>query len=135
MSSYKTYTVYGILNVIFGGNSGTIVATTDEMEKDTTVHSGTYDLHSLSARLLTSNVSTITLGVTSKIGTDSNRINIRTGCTLTLTIEYEYNHKTVRYYDGDAWTECVPHYYDGSVWKQCDPYYYNGTGWKECNGS
>ena len=122
--------------MIFGGNDGNVVAATvNALESDSTVHDGTHALTNLAAELLTDNVSMLTLGVTATTSATSNRINIRNGCTLTLTIEYKKNHKTMRYHDGNAWVECVPHYYDGSRWIQCDPYYYDGSGWKECNGS
>lgn len=126
LSSYKTYTIYGALNIIFGDNNGVIVATTDELEKNTEVHSGTHELHNLSEALLTSEVDKITLGVIAEIGTDSDRINVRDGCTLTLTIEYELDHKPVGYYDGSKWVECVIYYYDGSSWIECEACYQPG---------
>ena len=136
LSKYKTYTIYGKLNVIFGDKNGTVVATTaSTLEKNTEEHDGTHALTNLSSKLLTTDVSTITLGVIATVTTTSNRINIRTGSYLTLTIDYELNHKTMGYYNGSSWAQCVPYHYDGSSWKQCDPYFYTGSAWKECNGS
>jgi hypothetical protein len=42
-------------------------------------------------------------------------------------------HKTVSYYDGTQWVECVPYYYDGSAWQEVYPYYYDGSGWQLCS--
>lgn len=127
LSSYKTYTIYGALNVIFGDNSGTIVATTNELEKDTAIHSGTHELHNLSEALLTSEVEKITLGVIADIGTDSDRINIRDGCTLTLTIEYELNHRPVGYYTNSEFVECVLYWWNGEAWIECEAHYQSGA--------
>ena len=136
LSNYKTYTSTCKLHVIFGGSNGEVVAVTpNALESNSSLHEGTHALSSLAASLLTNTVSQLTIGVTSDSSATSNHINIRDGCTLTLTIEYKKNHKTMRYHNGSAWVECVPHYYDGSRWVQCDPYYYDGSGWKECNGS
>ncbi len=88
LSKFKTYSASFYLDVIYGGNSGTYVASTGTLDSDSTNHSSTEDLEDLSEELLTSDVSTITLGVVSTSGT-GNKINIRDGCTLTLTINYE----------------------------------------------
>lgn len=123
LSSHKTYTIYGALNVIYGDKKGDIVGTTDELARNSEVHAATYKLHDLSEKLLSAAVDTITLGVIAQIGTASNRINVRDGCTLTLTIEYDLNHKPVPYYDGEKWVECLIYYYDGNSWIECEARY------------
>lgn len=40
-------------------------------------------------------------------------------------------HRTVKYYDGNGWVECIVYYYDGNGWVECYPYRYNGTNWDE----
>lgn len=90
LSNFKTYSSSFYLDVIFGGSGGTTVAETSNLDSNSTVHSSTESLTNLSALLLTSSVSTITLGVVATSGT-GNKINIRTGCTLTLTINYQVN--------------------------------------------
>ena len=42
-------------------------------------------------------------------------------------------HKTVSYYNGSAWVECIPYYYTGSGWQEVWPYYYNGSEWVLCS--
>ena len=88
ISNYKTYSSAFYFDVIYGGNSGTIVASTNNLESNSTNHSSTESLHSLSDDLLTMDVSTLTLGVVATSGT-GNKCNIRTGCYITLTINYE----------------------------------------------
>lgn len=41
-------------------------------------------------------------------------------------------HRTVKYYNGSSWVECIVYYYNGSSWIECVPYYYN-NGWVECS--
>ncbi|MBQ8201227.1 MAG: hypothetical protein IJZ74_05610, partial [Clostridia bacterium] len=88
ISNYKTYSSSFYLDVIYGGNSGTIVASTGTLASNSSNHSSTETLESLSDELLTADVSTLTLGVVATSGT-GNKINIRTGCYITLTINYE----------------------------------------------
>lgn len=88
ISSFKTYSSTFYLDVLYGGNSGDYVANTSTMVSNSTVHSSTEALEAFSEKLLTSSVSTITLGVVATSGT-GNKINFRTGCTITLTINYE----------------------------------------------
>lgn len=91
ISNFKTYAASEYLNVIYGSSSGTTVARTNNLASNSSVHSSTESLINLSSSLLTSSVSTITLGVVATSGT-GNKINIRDGCTITLTINYEYNY-------------------------------------------
>lgn len=42
-------------------------------------------------------------------------------------------HRTIKYYNGSSWIECIPYYYNGSSWIECVPYYYNGSSWIECS--
>jgi len=42
-------------------------------------------------------------------------------------------HKTVSYYDGSTWVECVPYYYTGTEWQEVWPYYWDGTKWVLCS--
>lgn len=136
ISSYQVWINTAWLTVIFGNNSGSIVANTQLLHKNSESHSSTETLDNLNPALLTASVSQMRLGVLNQNTSSTNTcVNVRNGCTITLTINYEYNHKTVKYYNGSNWVECVPHYYNGSKWAQCDPYYYDGSGWKECNGS
>ena len=136
LSNYKTYTSTCKLNVIYGDKNGAVVAiTANALESNSNLHDGTHALAGLSPYLLTSALSQLTIGVTSDSSTTVNHINIRDDCTLTLTIEYKKNHKTMMYHDGSKWVECIPHYYDGSKWVECEPYYHDGTAWKECSHS
>lgn len=88
ISSFKTYASTVYLDVLFGGSSGDCVASTGTLDSNSSTHSSTEDLEDLSEDLLTSSVSSIALGVVSTSGT-GNKINIRDGCTITLTINYE----------------------------------------------
>lgn len=88
LSSYRSYATTYYLDVIYGGNSGAVVASTGGMESNSTIHSSTEALVSYSDELLTGAEDTLTLGVVATSGT-GNKINIREGCTLTLTINYE----------------------------------------------
>lgn len=87
ISSFKTYASTVYLDVLFGGSSGDYVASTGTLDSNSSTHSSTEDLEDLSEELLTSSVSSIALGVVSTSGT-GNKINIRDGCTITLTINY-----------------------------------------------
>lgn len=136
LSSYRTYTPNCKLNVIFGGSNDSIVATTaNALESNANSHDGTHALTNLSASLLTSTVSRLTLGIISDVSSQDNHLNIRGECTMTLTIEYKKNQNSLKYYNGSSWVECVPHYYDGSRWVHCNPYYYDGSAWRECSHS
>lgn len=42
-------------------------------------------------------------------------------------------HRTVKYYDGTEWIECIPYYYDGNNWIEVIPYRYSGSAWEECS--
>lgn len=87
ISSFKTYASTVYLDILFGGSSGDYVASTGTLDSNSSTHSSTEDLEDLSEELLTSSVSSIALGVVSTSGT-GNKINIRDGCTITLTINY-----------------------------------------------
>ena len=91
ISSYQSYSSTYYLNVIFGGSTGTIVASTGTLASNSSTHYSTEPLSGLSSYLTSSAVSTITLGVVSTSGT-GNKINIRDACTITLTINYELNY-------------------------------------------
>lgn len=43
------------------------------------------------------------------------------------------NHRTVKYYDGMIWIECIPFVWNGTEWDEVEPYYYNGTDWVLCS--
>lgn len=87
ISMYKSY-AGSYLNVIYGGNTGPVVASTNEIKANTASHSSTEALRDCTALLATGEISTITLGIVAISGTGS-KINIRTGCTITLVIEHE----------------------------------------------
>lgn len=42
-------------------------------------------------------------------------------------------HKTVKYYNGSEWVECIMYYWTGSAWQEVEPYYWNGTTWVLCS--
>ena len=87
LSSIRTYSSSFYLNVIYGGNSGTIMARTGTIGSNSSTHSEQQTLSGQTDAMVSSSVSTLTLGVVATSGS-GNKINIRQGCTLTLTIEY-----------------------------------------------
>lgn len=91
ISSYKTYISTAYFNVIFGTNSGTVVARTNNLASNSNIHSSTETLINLNAALLTVKPTQMRIGVCQNSGNTSNCTNIRSGCTITLTINYEYN--------------------------------------------
>ena len=92
ISNYQTYMPNGWLNVIFGNNSGTIVANTQLLAQNSTSHSSTETLDNLNSDvLLTATVTQMRLGVQGNGSSTASYVNIRNGCTITLTINYEYN--------------------------------------------
>ena len=92
ISSYQTFMPNGWLNVIFGNNSGTIVANTQLLAQNSTSHSSTETLDNLNSDvLLTATVTQMRLGVQGNGSSTASYVNIRNGCTITLTINYEYN--------------------------------------------
>lgn len=42
-------------------------------------------------------------------------------------------HRTIKYFNGSSWVECIPYYFNGSSWVECIPYYFNGSSWIECS--
>lgn len=86
ISSFKTYAASEYLTVNF---SGTKVGRTPTLSKNGSVHSNTFSLSEISNSLITSAVSSISLGVVATSGT-GNKINFRSGCTITLNITYSY---------------------------------------------
>lgn len=86
ISSFKTYAATEYLTVNF---SGTNVGRTPVLSKNGNVHSNTFSLSNISNVLITSPVSSISLGVVATSGT-GNKINFRSGCTIRLSITYSY---------------------------------------------
>lgn len=92
ISSYQVWITTAWLNVIYGTNSGTIVANTQLLHKNSEAHSSTETLDNLTSTLLTASVSQMRLGVRNQNTSSTNTcVNVRNGCTITLTINYEYN--------------------------------------------
>lgn len=87
ISLYKSY-ANSYLNVIYGGNTGPVVASTNEIAANISTHSSTETLRDCAAQLATGEVNTITLGIIATAGS-GNKINIRAGCTIKLVIEHE----------------------------------------------
>ncbi len=88
ISSYKSYNNLFYLSVIYGGNSDPIVAETNNLAGNSSTHSSTETLKNCTAMLSSAACNSITLGVVSTSGTGP-KIQIRTGCTIKLTIEHE----------------------------------------------
>ena len=93
ISSYKTYISSAYFNVIFGTNSGTVVARTNNLASNSNIHSSTETLINLNAALLTVKPTQMRIGV--RGNSTGNCANLRSGCTITLTINYEYNTTAV----------------------------------------
>lgn len=55
------------------------------------------------------------------------------GDVVSVVLTYDGGAKTISYYKGTGWKNCVPYYFDGSSWKECAPYYFDGSAWKECS--
>lgn len=55
------------------------------------------------------------------------------GDIVSVVLTYDGGSKTISYYKGTGWKNCVPYYFDGSSWKECAPYYFDGSSWKECS--
>lgn len=69
---------------------------------------------------------------------DSNLINVRDNCIITLYVDYTTEpepepepevKRTMMFYDGSRWQSCYVYYYNGSSWQLCDYYYYTGSKW------
>lgn len=41
--------------------------------------------------------------------------------------------KTIGYFNGSDFIECIPYYYTGNEWKEVRIYYYTGTVWQLCS--
>lgn len=52
--------------------------------------------------------------------------------TITATFA-EGPHKTVKYYDGSEFVECIASVYDNGEFVETEPYYYNGSAWVPCS--
>ena len=53
----------------------------------------------------------------------------------TATITVKPLNKTVKYYNGSQYVECIPYYYINNEFIEVEPYYYNGSEWVECSHS
>lgn len=42
-------------------------------------------------------------------------------------------HKTLGYWNGTQWVECIPYYRTESTWQEVWPYYWDGTQWVLCS--
>ena len=91
ISSHKTYSSTFYLNLLFNGTGGAVLARTNNMASNSTVHASTEALINLDNALLTTACSSIYLKVVATSGT-GNKINFRAGCTVTLTIDYTLNY-------------------------------------------
>lgn len=73
-----------------------------------------------------------TLTVTAHIDSYVAENTYKTRTATTDAIMFTYDGKrTIGYYNGSEWKECVVYYYNGTEWKECIPYYYDGTNWIE----
>lgn len=50
--------------------------------------------------------------------------------TASFTVD---THKTIKYYDGSQWIECIPYAYDNGAFVEVEPYYYDGSQWILCS--
>lgn len=50
--------------------------------------------------------------------------------TVSFTLDL---HKTVKYYDGSQWIECIPYVYTNGSFVEVEPYYYDGSQWVLCS--
>lgn len=41
-------------------------------------------------------------------------------------------HRTLAYFDGSSWVECIVYRYQEGSWIECIPYIYNEGAWAEC---
>ena len=60
-------------------------------------------------------------------------VNSTTSTGVTKSFTPASVHKTVKYYTGSAWVECIVSVYDNGQWKEVEPFYYNGTAWVPCS--
>lgn len=62
--------------------------------------------------------------------------NIKSSYSASPDNEFEYlPYRTIKYFDGTSWQDCIVYYFDGSTWNECIPYYFDGTAWNECSSS
>lgn len=88
----------------------------------------------------TTNLSYTVAESVAKNYTTQTGFRIRAGCNDTYSgyTAYKYftyisPNKTVGYYNGSSWINCLPYYYNGSEWIKCEAYYYNGSQWIPVN--
>lgn len=60
----------------------------------------------------------------------NNAYKTRTVTTDAIMFTYD-GKRTIGYYNGSEWKECIIYYYNDTEWKECVPYYYDGTNWVE----
>lgn len=60
----------------------------------------------------------------------NNAYKTRTVTTDAIMFTYD-SKRTIGYYNGSEWKECIIYYYNGTEWKECIPYYYDGINWIE----
>lgn len=92
LSSFKTYVATGYFTLSFASGGATL-AKTPAYAKNSTAHSETVTLTDCNAALLTTACSNLYL-TTANTSTSStaNTVNVRNGCTFTLTINYTENY-------------------------------------------
>ena len=50
--------------------------------------------------------------------------------TASFTVD---SHKTVKYYNGSQWIECIPYVYTNGSFVEVEPHYYDGSQWILCS--
>ena len=65
------------------------------------------------------------------VAAETSGIPMLMGASKTITVKEQ--GRTVKYYNGSSYVECLLYYYDGSKWVGVIPYYYNGSSWVECS--
>lgn len=58
---------------------------------------------------------------------------LTSGYSNTVKFTYLSPDKTIAYYDGMSWVNCLLYYNTGSDWVKCAPYYFDDTNWVACS--
>lgn len=98
VSSMRCYSTTAYMLLRFDSSDGDIMAYTDDLSGDSSIHSETFGVNEPVMALMTAEPETVYLCIESTSGT-GNKANFREGCTITLEIDYTLPQELLSYTD------------------------------------
>jgi len=98
VSSMRCYASSAYMVLRFDSNDGDVMAYTDNLSGDNSIHSETFGVHEPVMALMAAKPETVYLCIEATSGT-SNKANFREGCTISLEIDYTLPQELLPYTD------------------------------------